>query len=84
MVRVSDSRPLASLLLMIPETYSAWRHCIEVECRIPITAAFLRERIAALADMRDFRTEQFVSLYGSAHLARVEDWFKQALQELGA
>jgi hypothetical protein len=67
---------------MIPETYAAWRHCIEIDCGIPLTAAYARERIAALADLRDFRTEQFLRLYGEAHLNRVRGWFAQALVEL--
>lgn len=67
---------------MIPDTYAAWRHCIEVDCGIPLTAPYVRERIAALGDPRDFRTEQFQRLYGEAHLARVRGWFAQALTEL--
>jgi hypothetical protein len=67
---------------MIPDSYPAWRHCIEMDCGIPLTATFIRERIAALDDLGDFRTEQFVRLYGQAHLNRVRDWFAQALGEL--
>jgi hypothetical protein len=67
---------------MIPDTYSAWRHCIEMDCGIPLTMAFIRERIAALEDLGDFRTEQFVRLYGQAHLDRVRGWFAEALREL--
>jgi hypothetical protein len=66
---------------MIPQTYSAWRHCIEIDWGIPLTEAFIRERIAALQDLRDFRTEQFVRCYGQAHLERVRAWFAQALRD---
>lgn len=68
---------------MIPDSYSAWRHCIEVDCRLALTPDFVRERLAALADPGDFRTEQFLRCHGAAHLARVRGWFAQALQELG-
>jgi hypothetical protein len=69
---------------MIPVTYSAWRQCIEVDCGIPLTETFIRERIAALHDLRDFRTEQFVRCYGQAHLDRVRAWFMQALSDCSA
>lgn len=69
---------------MIPDSYSAWRHCIEVDCGLPLTAAFIHERLEALGDPRDFRTEQFVRHYGAAHLARVQAWFAQAQRELAA
>jgi hypothetical protein len=66
---------------MIPQTYAAWRQCIEVDCGIPLTEMFIRERIAALHDPRDFRTEQFVRCCGQPHLDRVRVWFLQALSE---
>ncbi len=69
---------------MIPDSYPAWRHCIEVACGIPLTAAFIRERLAALDDARDFRTQQFVTHYGEAHLAQIRSWFEDALRELDA
>jgi hypothetical protein len=65
---------------MIPQSYSAWRHCIEVDCGIALTEAFIRERIAALHDPHDFRTEQFIRCYGQAHLERVRVWFAEALR----
>ena len=68
----------------IPETYSAWRHCIEVDCGIALNAAYIRERLHALDDAKDFRTEQFVRLYGRPHWERLRGWFGQALRELEA
>ena len=35
---------------MIPNTYEEWRHCIQDICRIPLTPAFVEERLQALAD----------------------------------
>ncbi len=49
---------------MIPDSYSAWRRCIEIDCGIPLTENFIRERIDALKDAGDFRTEQFIRCYG--------------------
>jgi hypothetical protein len=66
---------------MIPDSYPAWRQCIEIDCGIPLTEGFIRERIAALQDLRDFRTEQFIRCYGQLHLDRVRAWFAQALAE---
>ncbi len=69
---------------MIPDSYPAWRQCIEMDCGIPLTEGFIRERIAALQNLRDFRTEQFIRCYGQAHLDRVRAWFAQALAECSA
>ncbi len=32
----------------VPANYDAWRHCIEVDCAQPLTAAFIAQRLAAL------------------------------------
>ncbi len=66
---------------MIPDSYPAWRQCIEIDCGIPLTERFIRERISALHDPGDFRTEQFIRCYGQAHLGLVRAWFAQALGE---
>lgn len=63
---------------MIPDSYQAWRHCIEVDCRQPLTAAFIAERLQELQDYGHFRTVQFVNFYGSAHHQRVLGWFAEA------
>jgi len=69
---------------IIPDSYQAWRHCIEVECRLNLSADYIRERIAALENPRDFHTQQFVSLWGEAHRQQVLIWFRQAGQALAA
>jgi len=66
----------------IPYNYETWHHCITVDCKIKLTADFISERIATLQDEKDFRTEQFVNLYGDVHLKNVISWFQQAKQEL--
>lgn len=63
---------------MIPRTYDEWRHCIEVDCGLQLTPAFIAERIAELANTEHERTRQYVRLYGEAHRQRVIEWFEQA------
>jgi hypothetical protein len=66
----------------IPATYADWRRCIEVDCGIALTAAFINERLAALGNLRDEHTRRFCDLYGDAHLATVVRWFEQAKDQL--
>lgn len=64
---------------MIPETYEAWRTCIERDCGIRLTTTFVQERIAVLSDAKNAETKRFAALYGEFHLARVLDWYRQSL-----
>lgn len=68
----------------IPQTYAQWRHCIEVECGIPLTAAFIRDRLDALGDEEAEESQRFRRLYGDAHWHRVLDWFARSAQEAAA
>lgn len=43
---------------MIPTTYAAWRHCIEVHCQIPLSADFVAKRLKELEDQQVYSTEQ--------------------------
>lgn len=63
---------------VIPETYAQWRHCIEVECGIPLTPDFINARLQALAQPRGEEAGRFAGLYGAAHLERVIGWFRRA------
>ena len=67
---------------LVPQDYAAWRHCIEVDCGITLTPAWIEQRITALQDDRDHHTRRFVELWGSAHHEQVIGWFRQALTEL--
>jgi len=67
---------------IIPDSYEAWRHCIEVECRLRLSAEYIRERIAALENPHDFHTQQFVRCWGEGQRAQVLAWFRQAGREL--
>lgn len=64
------------------ETYDDWKHCITVECGIPLTAAYVDERIAALKNPNDHHTRKFRSEWGDAHLAKVIGWFEAAKREV--
>jgi len=62
----------------IPATYEEWFHCITVKCKIPLTAAFARQRVDVLSDMRAAETRKFTELYGDSHRLRVIEWFRQS------
>lgn len=66
----------------IPLNYAEWQYCITVECGIPLTADFIDERIASMQDASDFKTEQFVKLYGPQYHQQVLAWFQQAKEKL--
>ena len=68
----------------VPDTYEEWKHCITVDCGIPLTRNFIKERIAALVDMGDFHTQKFIESWGPAHHARTLAWFRRAAEELGS
>ncbi len=64
------------------QTYDDWKHCITVHCRIPLTVAYVDQRLAALRDPADYGTQRFIATWGEAHLSRVIGWFEQAEREL--
>jgi len=63
---------------VIPQSYAQWRHCIEVDCGIPIEPAFVQARLSVLRDPAHDETRRFASLYGQAHARSVLAWFEQA------
>lgn len=67
---------------VIPGNYKEWRHCITVECGLELTPAFIEERIASLQNPKDYKTKQFVQLYGPQYLQQVLAWFQQARDAL--
>ncbi|WP_184622847.1 hypothetical protein [Xanthomonas sp. 3058] len=67
---------------VIPDSYTAWRHCIEVDCAQPLTAPFIAQRLIDLRDPAGHHTQQFLRRWGQAHLQRVIGWFDRALQDL--
>ena len=67
---------------IIPHSYQAWYHCITVDCGIKLTPEYVQQRINSLEDDNDFRTQQFISLYGMQHTQKVLGWFQQAQKSL--
>ena len=67
---------------VIPQTYAQWRHCIEVECGIPLTPGFIEERLAVWRNPAHDESRRFAQLYGDVHQLRVQQWFEQALASL--
>ena len=65
-----------------PENYEQWRHCITVECGIPLTAEFVARRLAVWRDSDAEETKRFVKCYGDAYLGAVVGWFEQAEREV--
>ncbi|WP_295843840.1 hypothetical protein ACM9XD_16410 [Xanthomonas sacchari] len=63
---------------IIPDSYAAWRHCIEVDCGLRLEPAYIAQRIAALNDLTDHHTQQFVRCWGEPHRQQVLQWFAQA------
>lgn len=64
------------------KTYDDWKHCITVLCGIQLTPTYVEQRLAALRDPADQRTQKFITTWGEVHLAQVIGWFEQAEQEL--
>ena len=67
----------------VPTTYEAWKHCITVECDIPLTPGYVQDRIAALNDQKDHHTQKFIERWGAEHHAQTLEWFHRAAAELG-
>ena len=65
-----------------PNTYDAWKHCITVNCGIPLTPDYVQERLDALADDNDHSTQRFIERWGAAHHQRTVHWFEMAAKEL--
>jgi len=66
---------------MIPRTYAQWRHCITVECGIPLSADDIAQRLAVWRNAELEETQRFRRLYGDAHWQAVQRWLLQAAQE---
>lgn len=68
--------------MMIPQSYEQWRHCIEVECGIALTPAFVAQRLAVWRKMRSEEVVRFRQLYGDGHWQAVVGWFERAERDL--
>ncbi len=68
--------------VVIPQTYDEWRHCIEVLCKIELTHAYVKERLAVMQNDQNAKTKKFAKLYGKEHLRRIIEWFRLAENDL--
>ena len=66
---------------VIPYSYATWRHCINVECGIPLTAEFVQKRLDILSNPKEYETQRFVECYGVTHLQNVLSWFGEAARQ---
>lgn len=66
---------------MIPENYTEWKKCITVDCNIPLTKTFARQRLQVYENTEAEETQKFTALYGQQHLQRVIQWFTQVMLE---
>ncbi|MEM7405923.1 MAG: hypothetical protein AAF458_11560 [Pseudomonadota bacterium] len=66
---------------IFPADYVSWHHCITVKCRVPLTSAYLEERIATLSDSTSEETQRFVKRYGTTWHQQVLSWFRRAAAE---
>ena len=66
-----------------PENYEQWKHCITVDCGIPLTADYVNQRLTVWRDESLEETARFRRLYGDDYWRTVITWFERAEQELG-
>lgn len=55
-------------------TFEEWRDCIVNDCKINLNSAFAQKRLAVYENPKHKETQQFVSLYGKAHLGNIIKW----------
>lgn len=66
-----------------PETFEQWKRCITVDCGIPLTPAFVSQRLTVWRDEKSQETQRFRRLYGDPYWQAVIGWFERAERELG-
>lgn len=64
---------------MIPTTFTAWKKCIEIDCRINLSKSFAIKRLEILQNKNHNETQQFLKLYGENHLNNIISWYQQIL-----
>ncbi|MEM1111903.1 MAG: hypothetical protein AAGI11_08340 [Pseudomonadota bacterium] len=65
-----------------PQSYDEWKHCITVECNIPLTTGYVEERLAVWRNEASEETKRFRRLYGDDYWRNVIAWFEQAEAEI--
>lgn len=66
----------------IPQNYEQWKHCITVECGIPLTLSFVSQRLKSWRHESSEETQRFRRLYGDGHWQSVISWFERAENDL--
>jgi len=64
------------------ETYEDWKHCIVEQRRILLTADFIVQRLAVLADRQGWTTQRFIEIWGERHLRQLVAWSARPLGSL--
>lgn len=62
----------------IPQDYAQWHYCITVNCGLELTPEYIESRIMALENVSDFKTKQYIELYGAQYHQLVLSWFVKA------
>jgi hypothetical protein len=63
----------------IPESFEDSRYCIEQERHIPLTRAFIRQRLTTLREPNNEETKRFIKCYGKTYWHQGIAWFGRAL-----
>jgi hypothetical protein len=62
---------------MIAQTFEAWKHCIEKDCKIVLSKEFAQKRLLVYEQKDHQETQTFIRLYGQQHLNNIIKWLKQ-------
>ncbi|MEM6641170.1 MAG: hypothetical protein AAF610_14870 [Pseudomonadota bacterium] len=65
-----------------PQNYDQWRHCITVECGIPLTSEYVEQRLRVWRDESAQETRRFRELYGDDYWKFMTSCFERASTEL--
>ena len=66
---------------MIPQNYSEWRRCIELDCGITLTRHFAEERVKIMQQNKEPYMSGFFGLYGEAYANQLIKWYQMYLSE---
>ncbi|MBK1883751.1 hypothetical protein JIN85_15135 [Luteolibacter pohnpeiensis] len=61
--------------------YEDWKLAITQKCGLHLTEAYCTERAAALRNLKDEKTQSFLTTYGEEYYKQVIAWFEKALNE---
>lgn len=68
-------------MVMIPQTYEEWKHCIIHDCKIKLTNDFVKSRLMVYENNRHPETMKFIKLHGKQHLNNIINWLKLSENE---